>query len=91
MDTTKFENSVRAAGFSAAERKSLAEGCTTSAHAHPFDVHALVLDGSITLTRSGVATTCHAGDEFTMPAGAMHEELVGAKGVTYMVARRHPA
>lgn len=90
MDLKEFEAAVRNEGFSEAERKTLPVNCENSAHAHLFDVHALVVEGSITLTTGGIATIYNAGDDFTMPAGAVHEERVGPQGVTYLVSRRPP-
>ncbi|APW38940.1 hypothetical protein RD110_18450 [Rhodoferax koreense] len=59
-------------------------------HAHDFDACALILEGEITLTLAGVATTYAAGDVFRVPAGQVHEEQAGAAGVQYLAGRRDP-
>ena len=56
-------------------------------HEHPFDVHALVLEGDITLTVNGKKTRYGVGDEFKMAAGCRHIEDIGPHGVRYIVGR----
>ena len=82
-----FEFALRRDGF-AVERKILAPYMCTAAHAHPFDVRALVLNGDITLTVEGIDYAYRAGDIFVMPAGHLHAETVGPDGVEYLVGRR---
>ncbi len=58
-------------------------------HNHPFAVKALVVQGDITLGVDGKHTTYGVGDVFTMAPGCMHTEQYGARGVTYVVGRKH--
>ena len=88
MDTSEFERSRRAEGFTAFELKKLDNTYATTPHAHPFDVAALVTEGEITLTCGGQARTYRAGEIFTMAQGTEHFERVGGKGVEYYAATR---
>jgi quercetin dioxygenase-like cupin family protein len=84
-----FEFALRRDGFTV-ERKTLEPNASTSAHAHPFDVRALVLNGEITLAVEGIDYAYRAGDIFVMPAGHLHAETAGPDGVEYLVGRRRP-
>jgi quercetin dioxygenase-like cupin family protein len=90
MNTTDFETGLRRDGYNDVFTKELPAGQSVAEHNHPFDVHALVLNGEITLTVDGVASTYREGDKFTMAAGCRHQEDVGPEGVSYLVGRRHP-
>lgn len=50
MDTVGFEKALRAEGYADVESKGLPPGQHNDAHAHPFDVRALVLEGQIALS-----------------------------------------
>jgi quercetin dioxygenase-like cupin family protein len=89
MNTTDFEAALVRNGYNDVFTKDLPAGQTVTEHDHPFDVHALVLGGEITLTVDGVASTYREGDEFIMAAGCRHQEDVGPEGVSYLVGRRH--
>ena len=91
MTPSTFESRLRADGYDEIETKQLAAKCDNAAHAHPFDVCALVLEGEITLTVEGAARAYRNGDVFTMAAGCRHAEMVGGEGVRYLVGRRRTA
>ena len=88
MDRASFEARLRAEGFPEIRVNDMQAGRHNAEHSHPFDVLALVLEGDITLTVEGEAHTYRAGDEFSMKAGCLHVEDVGAQGVRYLVGRR---
>lgn len=88
MDPNAFEHALRHAGFSEVETKTLPAGMANTAHAHAFEVRALVLDGDITLTADGERRTYGPGEVFTMAAGREHAEQVGQAGVRYLVGRK---
>jgi uncharacterized cupin superfamily protein len=90
VDTTAFKKRLQREGFIACDVKALDPGTTTTAHDHPFDVCALVLDGEISLTVDGTETCYRPGDVFTMAAGCVHAERIGAAGVRYLPGRRQP-
>jgi len=89
MNTAEFEKSLRADGFVEIETKGVAAGTHNDAHDHPFDVRAMVLEGSIDLTVDGVRSSYRPGQVFNMKAGCAHVEDVGAQGVRYVFGRRH--
>ena len=88
MENARFEQQLRAAGYAEIRTNQLPPNCHNAEHAHPWDVHALVLDGDITLTVGGEKTKYSAGEEFIMATGCKHVEDVGPKGVKYLVGRR---
>ena len=89
MNRDSFTQSLQEQQFNEVLEKSLGAGEHNAAHAHPFDVRALVTQGDIKLTVDGVTTQYKPGEIFTMVAGCAHEENVGADGVTYLVGRRY--
>ena len=88
MDESAFEAALKADGFAEIEKKSVAADIVNSAHAHPFDVRLMVLEGEMTVTRDGVPHTCRPGDTFDMQAGCQHFESYGPQGSVYMVGRK---
>lgn len=88
MNPSSFEDRLRADGYGEIETKQLAAGTHNAAHDHPYDVHAMVLDGEITLTVEGESRAYRTGDVFTMAAGCRHAEQIGEDGVRYLVGRR---
>jgi quercetin dioxygenase-like cupin family protein len=91
MDTNSFKQRLRREGFVEGDVKSLEPGVVNADHEHPFDVCALVLDGEIALTIGGTETCYRPGEVFTMDAGCVHAEKIGAAGVRYLVGRRQLA
>ena len=89
MDITEFERSLTADGY-VGVRKEMTAGTVVTDHSHGWDVRALVTAGQITLTVDTIATTYRSGDIFTMTAGCVHHERVGANGVQYLAGRRYP-
>ena len=57
-------------------------------HAHPYEVHALVIEGQIDITIGGIKSSYLAGDAFHLPPNQTHTENYGAKGVKYLASRR---
>ena len=60
-------------------------------HSHPYEVHALVIEGQIDITINGIKTAYLAGDAFHLPPNQMHTENYGAKGVKYLASRKGAA
>lgn len=54
-----------------------------AAHTHSYDKVIYVVRGSITfgLPELGQRLTLHAGDRLDLPAGTVHDAVVGAQGV----------
>ncbi|MDB5361499.1 MAG: hypothetical protein JWO51_2796 [Rhodospirillales bacterium] len=90
MDTKAFSQRLRREGYVEGDAKFLEPGMVNPEHEHPFDVCGLVLDGEIALTIEGTETPYRAGEVFTMAAGCVHAEKIGAAGVRCVIGRRHP-
>ena len=89
MKQDEFEAALLRDGFAAGEG-SMEPNARRPAHAHDYDVRALVLSGEITLgCGDAPPRTYRAGDVFSMDAGLPHSEAVGPEGVRYLVGRRH--
>ena len=84
----RFEERLKAEGYPEIRFNEYRPNQHNPEHTHPFDVHALVLEGDITLTVDGKATRYGVGDEFKMAAGCWHIEDIGPQGVRYLVGRR---
>jgi quercetin dioxygenase-like cupin family protein len=65
-------------------------GDTYPAHTHAYDKVIYVVRGSITfgLPAEGRSVNLHAGDRLDLPAGILHDALVGPEGVTCLEAHR---
>ena len=61
-----------------------------SAHSHSYNKVIYVVQGSITfgLPELGKELTLKAGDRLDLPAGIVHDALVGAQGVMCLEAQR---
>jgi quercetin dioxygenase-like cupin family protein len=57
-------------------------------HTHPFAVDALVVQGEMWLTVNGQTQHLLPQDRFSLARDVAHEELYGAEGATYWVARK---
>jgi len=88
MDRNSFEARLKAEGYPEIRVNEFEPNRKNAEHSHPFDALALVLDGDITITVDGKATTYRRGDEFSMKAGCRHIEDIGPQGVSYLVGRR---
>jgi len=63
---------------------------TYSAHSHSYDKVIYVVRGSITfgLPELGKQLTLKVGDRLDLPAGTVHDAVVGAQGVTCLEAHK---
>jgi quercetin dioxygenase-like cupin family protein len=91
MNVDQFRTKLREDGYLDIEQRTIAPNVFNAAHSHTFDVRALVLEGSATITCDGAPRTFRKGDTFELPAGQQHTEAYGADGYTFLVGRRHPA
>lgn len=88
MDRATFEAELARDGFENAGVKEMGPGCHNDAHAHDFEVRAMVIEGEITLGYDGKVETCRPGDVLTMAKGCMHTEDVGPEGLKFIVGRK---
>jgi quercetin dioxygenase-like cupin family protein len=65
-------------------------GDTYLAHTHAYAKVIYVVRGSITfgLPQTGQRLTLRAGDRLDLPAGVVHDAVVGAEGVSCLEAHR---
>jgi uncharacterized protein YjlB len=63
---------------------------TYSAHVHSYNKVIYVVQGSITfgLPELGQKLTLKAGDRLDLPAGTVHDAIVGAQGVVCLEAQK---
>ena len=63
---------------------------TYSAHTHSYNKVIYVVQGSITfgLPELGQQLTLKAGDRLDLPAGTVHDAIVGAQGVVCLEAHK---
>lgn len=57
-------------------------------HTHEWHAKVMVIGGEITIVRNGERQTFTAGDSCQVPAGELHAEHVGPRGVAYIAGRR---
>ena len=57
-------------------------------HTHPFEVKALVMQGSIEINLNGVSATYLVGDVFHLHFEQAHTESYGPEGVRYLASRK---
>ena len=84
-----FRAEMLAAGHDEVLVRPWAPGTVVERHTHPFEAHALVVDGEMWLSiDDGPAEHLRAGDRFHLTAGQPHAERYGPEGATYWVARK---
>ena len=57
-------------------------------HEHPFEVRALVIQGSIDITIHGKNRTYKTGDFFELGFSEVHAGSYGPEGVSYLASRK---
>lgn len=88
MTQQEFEAALKTENYPEIVNISKDVGYQVGEHVHAFDAFALILQGDITLTVNGVATTYKTGETFKLPANTMHQESAIPQGVNYLVGRR---
>jgi quercetin dioxygenase-like cupin family protein len=88
MTQQDFEAALKAENYPEIVNISKEVGYQMGEHIHAFDAYALILQGDITLTVNGVATTYKTGETFRLAANTPHLESAITQGVNYLVGRR---
>lgn len=88
MNTEAFTADAKAAGYTEFVEREYAAAPADGEHTHDFDARVMVTGGQITLTIEGDRKVYQPGDWCEVLAGTVHEEEVGAGGVTLYVAKR---
>jgi quercetin dioxygenase-like cupin family protein len=89
MDQQSFEDALKRAGFEEITTKVTLNEKHNPEHSHPFEVRAMVIQGTLTLTWDGQTKTFKAGDIFTMRRGCPHAESYGPGGAVILSGRKH--
>ena len=92
MDLEAFTAELRKDGYLDIETKTIEADKVVGLHSHPFDVRAVVLDGSARIACGGEPEReFKAGDIVEVAAGVEHTEHYGPEGYKFLVGRRHPS
>lgn len=89
INLREFEHRARAAGYDEFLERRWEPNVTADLHSHPFDAHAVVVEGEMWLTCKDQTQHLQPGDTFTLERGQLHSEQYGANGAMYVVARRN--
>lgn len=88
MNTKQFLRLLREDGFPDPVEVQQAPNGFLAVHEHPFEVKALVLNGSIDIVVLGNRTVYQAGDVFHLEYEQSHSESYGPEGVKYLASRK---
>ena len=88
MNTEQFLLLLRQEGFPEPVEVQQIPNGTLGVHEHPFEVKALVIEGSIEIVINGLSRTYNAGDIFQLSLKQPHSESYGAEGVKYLASRK---
>ena len=88
MNTEQFLHLLREGGFPEPVEVQQIPNGSLDVHEHPFEVKALVVDGSIEIVMNGFAKTYRAGDIFQLQYKQPHSESYGPSGVKYLASRK---
>jgi quercetin dioxygenase-like cupin family protein len=88
MNTEQFLLLLRQEGFPEPVEVQQIPNGTLRVHEHPFEVKALVIEGSIEIVINGLSRTYNAGDIFQLSLKQPHSESYGAEGVKYLASRK---
>ncbi len=90
-DLSTFESEMRANGYDEVLERHWTPLQVVATHSHPFDAHALVVEGEMWLIEERRTQHLIVGDTFDLAHGTPHSERYGGHGATYWVARRNSA
>ena len=88
MNTEQFQLLLEREGFPESVEVGQAPYGQLGNHEHPFEVRALVIQGSIDITIHGKSRTYQAGDVFELGFKEVHSESYGPEGVKYLASRK---
>lgn len=88
MDTEQFLLLLQREGFPEPVEVQQVPNGQLGQHEHPFEVRALVIEGSIDIVIHGESKTFKAGDVFKLGLKEVHSESYGSEGVKYLASRK---
>lgn len=89
MDIETFKSQLTRDGYDEILEKEMEPGVFVDEHTHPFDVRAMVLEGSATIGCHGETKTYRAGDVLEMSANTVHTEHYGDTPYKFLVGKRN--
>jgi quercetin dioxygenase-like cupin family protein len=88
MNTEQFQLLLEKEGFPEPVEVEQVPNGRLGNHEHPFEVRALVIQGSIDITIHGKSRTYKTGDMFELGFKEVHSESYGPEGVKYLACRK---
>ena len=88
MNTEQFQRLLEQEGFPEPVEVQQVPNGRLGQHEHPFEVRALVIEGSIDIVIHGESRTYKAGDVFELGLKEVHSEFYGSEGVKYLASRK---
>lgn len=92
MTETQYLAAVTAKGYGDPVQKVWEAGIVNDAHTHDVGLFLFIQDGEMAVAvdpeGKEQTTICRPGDTIEVPAGVVHAERVGDRGVTFLVARK---
>lgn len=89
MNTEQFLQSLNRDGFPEPVEVHQVPNGHLEDHEHPFEVRALVMEGSIAVTINGLKNIYNTGDIFQLAFKQTHAESYGPDGVKYLASRKY--
>jgi len=88
MNIEQFLHLLRQDGFPEPVEVQQIPNGVLGVHEHPFEVRALVIEGSIEIVTNDLSRTYKVGDIFQLSLHQPHSESYGAEGVKYLSSRK---
>ena len=88
MNTEQFQLLLEQKGFPEPVEVQQVPNGQLGQHEHPFEVKALVVEGSIDIVLHGESRTYNTGDVFELGYKEVHSESYGSEGVKYLASRK---
>ncbi|MEK9802059.1 MAG: cupin [Curvibacter sp.] len=89
MERTTFEQELQRLGCTEVTTVTRAPLGRLEVHTHPFEAHALILEGELHIQCEGEPERLYRpGDVFHLGHAQPHSERYGPEGVHYLVGRR---
>ncbi len=88
MNTEQFQRLLEQEGFPEPVEVQQVPNGRLGQHEHPFEVKALVVEGSIDIVLHGESRAYNTGDVFELGFKEVHSESYGPEGVKYLASRK---
>ena len=88
MNEEQFLKLLQQEGFPAPVEVNQTPNESLGLHTHPFEVKALVIQGSIEIIVNERSAEYHQGEMFQLDFEQVHKESYGSEGVIYLASRK---